>query len=86
AEIIQKLPPSIFKVDFVLANPKAESTSLFSALSSGEQQLIHTIQSVIYHLNNLQSVHASKTPGRIKYQAINIVYDEVELYFHPELQ
>jgi hypothetical protein len=83
-DIIPLLPPPIFDIDFELANNK-KSKSLFSQLSSGEQQLIHTIQSVIYHLNNVQSVHLSKAK-RIKYQAVNIIYDEIELYFHPEYQ
>jgi hypothetical protein len=86
AELIKKLPPSIFKIDFILINPKIKEEAAFHTLSSGEQQIIHTIQSVIYHLNNLQSAHASKKPERLKYEAINIVYDEIELYFHPEYQ
>lgn len=86
AEILKKLPPSIFKIDFVLYNPKTKTESAFSDLSSGEQQLIYTIQSVIYHLNNLQSAHASPNEQRIKYEAVNIIYDEIELYFHPDFQ
>ncbi|MBE2289821.1 MAG: hypothetical protein IAE95_09715 [Chitinophagaceae bacterium] len=84
SDIMKFLPPSIFEVDFKLSN-NAGSISQFSSLSSGEQQLIHTIQSVIYHINNLQSAHFS-VAGRLKYHAVNIVYDEIELYFHPEYQ
>ncbi len=84
AEIPYYLPPSIFEIDFELMNDK-KSKSYFNQLSSGEQQLIHTFQSVFYHLNNLQSAHLSATK-RIKYEAINIIYDEIELYFHPEYQ
>jgi len=83
-EIIRLLPPSIFEVDFLLSN-KGDSKTWFSSLSSGEQQLIHTTQSVLYHLNNIQSVHFSRT-NRAKYEAINIIFDEIELYFHPEYQ
>ena len=85
-ELIRKLPPSIFKIDFILVNPRIAGDTYFHNLSSGEQQIIHTIQSVIYHLNNLQSAHASNRTERVKYQAVNIVYDEIELYFHPEYQ
>lgn len=84
ADMMQYLPPSIFDIDFELSNDVG-SKSLFNELSSGEQQLVHTVQSVIYHLNNLQSVHMGSN-GRAKYQAVNIVYDEIELYFHPEYQ
>ncbi len=83
-EILALLPPSIFDIDFELAND-AGSASFFSGLSSGEQQLVHTIQSVIYHLNNLQSAHFGEGL-RPKYHAVNIIYDEIELYFHPDYQ
>lgn len=82
-ELIQYLPPSIFEIDFRLTNGKGHNY-VFNGLSSGEQQFVHTIQAVIYHLNNLQSAHAN-TEG-IKYQAVNIVLDEIELYFHPDFQ
>lgn len=83
-EIMALLPPSIFDIDFELAN-EAGAISFFNGLSSGEQQLVHTIQSVIYHLNNLQSAHLGGGQ-RPKYHAVNIVYDEIELYFHPDYQ
>ncbi len=83
-EIMALLPPSIFDIDFELAD-EADSASLFTGLSSGEQQLVHTLQSVIYHLNNLQSAHFGVST-RAKYHSVNIVYDEIELYFHPDYQ
>ncbi|MDP4201121.1 MAG: hypothetical protein Q8861_00375 [Bacteroidota bacterium] len=83
-DIIRFLPPAIFDIDFELSNDLG-SQSLFNELSSGEQQLIHTIQSVIYHLNNLQSAHLGASQ-RIKYEYVNIIYDEIELYFHPDYQ
>jgi hypothetical protein len=79
------LPPSFFDVDFVLSNGSEDEPSSIDNLSSGEMHFVHTIQSVIYHINNLQSVHASRQP-RIKYRFVNIVLDEIELYFHPDLQ
>lgn len=84
-EIMQKLPPAIFEIDFILSN-NLGSKSSFTGLSSGEQQFIHTIQSVVYHVNNLQSAHLSSSSERAKYKAINIIYDEIELYFHPDYQ
>ena len=83
-DIIRFLPPAIFDIDFELSNDLG-SKSLFNELSSGEQQFIHTIQSVIYHLNNLQSAHLGASQ-RIKYEYVNIIYDEIELYFHPDYQ
>lgn len=81
--IMRLLPPSIFEVDFQLKNSRGV-VSRFSAMSSGEQQMIHTVQSIIYHINNIQSAHYSGQ--RDHYRAINIILDEIELYFHPDLQ
>lgn len=83
-EIMAYLPPSIFDIDFEISN-EAGSTSFFSGLSSGEQQLVHTVQAVVYHLNNLQSAHFGEG-RRSKFHAVNIIYDEIELYFHPDYQ
>lgn len=61
------------------------SSSEMSTLSSGEQHLVHTTQSVLYHILNVNSVHNSKI-NKKKYHYINIIFDEIELYFHPEYQ
>ncbi len=95
-EINRRLPPPIFDVDFIfesklenfeLTEENKTSKPKFSDLSSGEQQSIHSINSLIYHLNNAYSVH-NKNGGveRIQYNYFNVVFDEIELYFHPDLQ
>ncbi|WP_212189023.1 AAA family ATPase [Carboxylicivirga sediminis] len=65
----------------------------FKFLSSGEQQLINALQTVYYHLINLNSVTEKDIADRtsiqdktVTYKNVNIVFDEVELYFHPEFQ
>jgi len=91
AKLINYLPPPIFTPDILLTPPNSakpatnEEAPRFSALSSGEQQLIHSIQSVVYHIINIQSAHGIDDE-RQTYEAINIIYDEIELYFHPEYQ
>lgn len=95
-EILNRIPPSIFKIDFILDSAgnhaaysaeELEALPRFSQLSSGEQQKIHIINGVVYHLNNLYSIHNSNPENkRIKYHYINVIFDEIELYFHPELQ
>ncbi|MEK6495451.1 AAA family ATPase, partial [Myroides odoratimimus] len=55
----------------------------FNQLSSGEQQSIHTILTVVYHTYNLLSVSGS---DKRKYRKIALVFDELELYLHPEYQ
>gem|GEM_PF-303542 len=71
------LPPSFFNIDIILDND-----SNFKFLSSGEKQKIYSINSILYHINNINSV--SKKLKR--YEHIYVVLDEIELYFHPELQ
>lgn len=68
------IPSSIFNLDIILENNES-----FDSLSSGEKQKIFVINSIVYHLKNL----ASQENG---YKNINIVLDEIELYFHPEMQ
>ena len=85
-DIMNHLPPSIFKIDILLGDELDDNKIIkFSQMSSGEQQIIHSVQSVIYHLVNLNSVHFA-TGSPITYKAINIVFDEIELYYHPDYQ
>lgn len=66
-------------------NPKVEID--FETLSSGEKQQIYSISSILYHLDNLRSAHKDESnPNRICYKNVNVVLEEIELYYHPELQ
>ncbi|QBO59497.1 hypothetical protein [Chryseobacterium salivictor] len=78
-EDIFHLPPSIFEIDYVF-----ENGSLFSYLSSGEKQFIYSINSILYHLTNLNSTYENETIN--KYKFLNLILDEIELYSHPEMQ
>lgn len=51
----------------------------FESLSSGEQQYYNAINTIVYHVLNLDSI-------KRHYSRVNILFDEVELYFHPEFQ
>ncbi|THV58422.1 AAA family ATPase [Chryseobacterium candidae] len=81
--LIEVLFPPIFDTEVYLKNEKDNDLIKLSELSSGEQQLIHSVSSIVYHLNNLNSVKGEKI---VKYKYINLVFDEIELYFHPEFQ
>lgn len=87
SKVIEHIPPSIFDLEIHLISNEG-SESKFSELSSGEQQLIHSIQSIIYHAINLNSVFLgnSDLPDKVTYKYLNIILDEVELYFHPDYQ
>jgi predicted ATP-binding protein involved in virulence len=39
--------------------------------------------SLVYHLNNLSSI---VNPALVCYSNVNIIFDEIELYFHPNMQ
>ncbi|MDH6355533.1 putative ATPase [Dysgonomonas sp. PH5-45] len=92
------LPPPIFNFDIgfelhqetigtELKRNNQSSNILLSDLSSGQRQLLYFVSSVIYHLRNLNSVKSKKSNKvAIKYSHVNLIFEEVELYFHPEYQ
>jgi len=87
-DIINYLPPAIFDFDIELGSKVYDKSLLkkprFSSLSSGEKQRIYSVYSILYHLKNIDSV--LKSDSLIKYSKINLLFEEVELYFHPEMQ
>lgn len=80
--ILELIPPPIFEMEIKLISKKENTPIKFRSLSSGEKQQIYMVSSLLYHLYNLDSVYGPK----IKYKNVNIVLEEVELYFHPEMQ
>lgn len=85
--LIDMLPPPFFKVDINMKNnDTGVKTYKFSTLSSGEKQLIYTIGSILYHLRNVDSVRERGETDDTYYQHINIILEEIELYYHPEMQ
>ncbi|WP_286760614.1 AAA family ATPase [Salegentibacter sp. UBA1130] len=57
-----------------------------ASMSSGEQHFVHSIHSVLYHILNVDSVPNNIESKRINYPYVNIILDEIELYYHPEFQ
>lgn len=85
-ERMEVVPAALVKPELYIENKLEERDYGFRGLSSGEQQLANTIQTIVYHLYNLNSVHGAQDDNRLKYKLVNIIFDEVELYFHPEFQ
>lgn len=79
---IDLIPPSIFEVEIILNEDK---NNTFQKLSSGQKQKIFTLSAIIYHLQNIDSRHRSND-SLLKYQNVNLILDEIELYFHPDMQ
>ena len=77
------LPPPIYKTDILYQSERYENTYIpYKYLSSGEKQLLNNFGALIYHLRNLDSV----TDNKRLYENINVFFEEIELYFHPEYQ
>jgi hypothetical protein len=78
------IPPAFFEWDMVLTKGKNGSPETLSQMSSGERQLLHSISYIIYHIKNIESVTEGRY--RVKYHNISLVFDEAELYYHPDFQ
>lgn len=53
-------------------------------MSSGERQMLNMVSYVLYHIKNIQRI--KDDDNRVKYHNICLIFDEAELYFHPEYQ
>ena len=79
-------PSPIFDVTINVRDTNTGHEVDFETLSSGEKQLVFAVSSLLYHLNNIDSVAEDNNRRRIIYKHVNIILEEVELYFHPEFQ
>ncbi|MCL9804431.1 hypothetical protein NAT51_02790 [Flavobacterium amniphilum] len=88
------LPP-FFKINYYFEDKISDNN--FSNLSSGEKQKIFSLHSVIYHIRNITSVknqpdnislpnEMQKATDLVSYKNINVIFDEIELYAHPDFQ
>lgn len=88
------LPPPIFETDLILKKIKGQGegdTISFSGLSSGERQVAYIIDNILYHLVNIDSewnleLGLETRKDVVRYSYVSVILDEIELYFHPELQ
>lgn len=80
---LELLPPPIYRTEILYKSfSESEYNIPFSSLSSGEKQILNNFGALIYHLRNLDSVDDDKR----RYENVNIILEEIELYFHPEFQ
>lgn len=86
ASKVKLIPSPIFNVTINLKDSMNGNVVDFETLSSGEKQLTYAVSSLLYHLNNIDSVAEDNNALRIVYKKVNIILEEVEMYFHPELQ
>lgn len=80
---LELLPPPIYKAKIYFRSIQHEDTYIpYMYLSSGEKQLLNNFGALIYHLRNIDSVIDEKR----SYENVNVIFEEIELYFHPEYQ
>lgn len=82
------LPAPFFNVKIMVKGDDGKQFA-FNQLSSGERQEIHAVSSLLYHLANIDSVHRCNSPecvNRVAYSRINVILEEIELYYHPHFQ
>lgn len=81
------IPPPFFDTAIGLVELNTSAYVPFEFLSSGEKQQAYSISALVYHLKNLDSVSDDNSSSeRVAYPYIQLVLEEVELYYHPELQ
>lgn len=73
-QLIEFVPNAFFEPEV-----RYKGEDRFESLSSGEQQFINSINTVVYHILNLDSIPKH-------YSSVNIIFDEIELYFHVDFQ
>lgn len=83
SELVKHLPPPVFKGEIELMNDKDETYAL-STLSSGQMQRLNSVGALVYHLRNLD--YRIGEQQRLEYDYVSVIFEEVELYFHPEFQ
>lgn len=81
---IENMPPRIYEWEVIYKSTRDGSLIQLSTFSSGEKQWLYSLSAVIYHLLNLDSI-SNQEANRI-YGTVNLIFEEVELYFHPEWQ
>lgn len=95
-DVVKLLPPPFYNLDIAYVSNRRKNIDSYwkesenngvirlSKMSSGERQMLFCASYIIYHLKNLQTIKEDKF--RYSYHNVNIIMDEVELYFHPEYQ
>lgn len=88
-EVMALMPPPFFKAEmhYKKSNDKSDEPKEISlkSFSSGERQLLYSLSYICYHIKNIAS---NKKDGKrvVGYHHINLIFDEAELYYHPEFQ
>lgn len=83
---VKHIPSPLFDIVINLRDTNDGHMVKFETLSSGEKQLTYAVSSLLYHLSNIDSVKEDGNGMRTVYSHANLILEEIELYFHPDLQ
>ena len=86
-DVFMLTPPAIFDWEMLFRKKGTKSYEGLISLddmSSGERQIMHSFSYILYHIKNLQSV--KETKFHLPYHHVSLIFDEAELYYHPEFQ
>ena len=85
-DLMRILPPPFFQTEVTYKKKgSAENKLTLQTMSSGERQMLYSLSYIYYHIKNIASI---KENGKrvVRYHHINLIFDEAELYYHPEFQ
>ena len=78
---LDQLPPAMYEWDLLFKKEGGNEADIaLDSFSSGEKQLLNSISAIIYHLQNLTATAITH------YRNVNIILEEIELYYHPDYQ
>lgn len=87
------LPAPSFNVDMAFDKLDEEGRPTgaivrLNSFSSGEKHIISSLCTALYHIYNLRTLWDMNNQDEksIRYKYVNLVFDEIELYFHPKYQ
>lgn len=87
-----RLPPPFYTYDLYFDNSENNTDEGYSLskLSSGQKQILYNLSYVLYHIKNLDTKDDKCTQENMNaypvYQNVLMIFDEAELFLHPELQ
>lgn len=90
-DMMRFLPPAFFETEVgyrkkVKRGVKTDKQIVtLQSMSSGERQMLYSMSYIFYHIKNIASI---KEDGKrvVGYHHVNLIFDEAELYYHPEYQ
>ena len=78
---LDQLPPAMYEWDLLFKKVGGNKADIeLDSFSSGEKQLLNSTSAIIYHLQNLTATAITH------YRNVNIILEEIELYYHPDYQ